>query len=220
MCIQRDLTQAIHDAAADFESGELAFLALTSKIEMPFIDRLAFRLHQRFHSQNLMVAREWPIPTPSGRPPRADLAILKPSGATVVVEGKAMYSFDPTRNSATNTRFVERMQSDLDRLTEAALAAVPIYCLLLATHPLTPVPERLHHGIKYPRKINSAFDRIGSESQIRELADRKVREAAVPGSICAAGTEQAGTSFGIPVELLWWLFGPFHSPDNLTVSAT
>ncbi len=218
MAIQDVIVEAIRDAATAFEDGELAYLALTSKIERPFLDRLAFRLHQRPHSQNRMVAREWPIPTPSGRP-CADLAILSRSGAAAVVEGKAMYSFDPTRNCASNTRFVERMQGDLDRFTEADLSATPIYCLLLATHPLTPVPEQRMYGIKYPSKINSAFQRIGDESQIRELADRKVRAATVADSVCAAGTEQAGSSFGIPVELLWWLFGPFHSPDNLTIRA-
>lgn len=66
-------------------ADELAFLALTSKIELPIRDRLAYTLFRRL--PELLVTREW-------RP--VDLAVLSPDGKTPVLllEAKALYTFN------------------------------------------------------------------------------------------------------------------------------
>ena len=71
-----------------FKKDELAYLALTGKIEHPIRDRLAFRLHKRL--KNLKIVREWK---------RTDLAILDSNNIpTRILELKAMYTFDGTDN--------------------------------------------------------------------------------------------------------------------------
>jgi len=214
---EQTILEAIERAARSFADSELAFLALTSKIERPFFDRLAFHLHC-LAQPSCAVAREWPVPGSSGC--RADLALLSNAGPVALLEGKAIYTFDPTRNRASNTGFVDRMQSDLDRLESARLSSADVYCLLLATHPCSPVPEERGVLIKYPKKINSAFRRIGNEAEIYELADRMVRENTDDGALRGSGRVPGGTALGISVDLAWWLFGPFQSPDNLQICRT
>ena len=78
-------------AAASFAPGELAYLALTSKIERPLQDRLAWLLHTRL--PDLVVSREWRA---------TDIAILSAGAESplVLLEAKAMYSFDVAWNTA------------------------------------------------------------------------------------------------------------------------
>lgn len=65
-----------------FADDELAYLAATTKIELPFRDRLAYLSHRRFEPEGVLVAREWQ---------RIDLAMLTADGTPVcLVELKAM----------------------------------------------------------------------------------------------------------------------------------
>ncbi len=71
---------------ARFGADELAFLALTSKVELPVRDRLAYALFERLPDR--LVAREWK---------RVDLAVLarRPTPFPVMLlEAKALYTFD------------------------------------------------------------------------------------------------------------------------------
>jgi hypothetical protein len=80
------LLQALEDAS--FERGELAYLAVTSKVEFPVRDRLAWELHRGLEDRSLLVAREWR---------RADMAVVREGDAVVVIEGTALYAFDVLR---------------------------------------------------------------------------------------------------------------------------
>lgn len=42
-----------------FQKDELAYLAITSKSENAFRDRLAYLLHKRYEADGYVVAREW-----------------------------------------------------------------------------------------------------------------------------------------------------------------
>jgi hypothetical protein len=52
------LLQALEDAGRSFERGELAYFAVTSKVEFPVRDRFAWELHRRLEDCSLLVARE------------------------------------------------------------------------------------------------------------------------------------------------------------------
>ncbi len=64
-----------------FEDNELAYLALTGKVERQILDRLAWRLY----GEELIPAREWN---------RRDLVLLQGSDVLAALEAKAFYSFD------------------------------------------------------------------------------------------------------------------------------
>lgn len=102
----------------DFRSNELAYLALTSKIEFPIRDRLAFRLCQRLlESSDLAVAREWK---------KYDLAVVTDgSEARLLLEAKAMYSFDLFTRSG--SKFVRACSKDRKKLLEVgAISPTPV----------------------------------------------------------------------------------------------
>ena len=63
------LDDSLQASAKSFAAGELAYLALTSKVELPIRDRLAWCLHTSL--PNRVVAREWK---------RCDLAVLDDDG--------------------------------------------------------------------------------------------------------------------------------------------
>lgn len=85
------LEAALLKACASFAPGELAYLALTSKPELPIRDRLAWVLHAS--APGVIAAREWAASTAKAR---TDLAVLdeathEPLG---LIEVKAAYTFD------------------------------------------------------------------------------------------------------------------------------
>ena len=79
------LAQCLERAAKTFAPGELAYLALTSKIDRPLQDRLAWSLRTQLPA--LVVSREWR---------NTDIAVLSADGRSpmVLLEAKARYSFD------------------------------------------------------------------------------------------------------------------------------
>jgi len=207
---------AIENAGRAFLSDELAYLALTSKVERPFFDRLSFGIHRQF-AQELVSCREWRIP---GGGSRADLCLIQIDGApTVVVEGKAMYSFDTTRHGRARREYASAMQRDLDRYAESELGDTAIYCLLLCTHPHSRVPSELEAVVKYSAGINTAFSRFDCQETVRQQAINGLFETVESGHLAGEGEFEGGAAFGIRVDLLWWLFGPFGKSTNLRIAA-
>ena len=78
-----DLVTALHEVAASYHEGELAFLAVTGNIELNVRDRLAYALSRPGH----LAWREWL---------RFDVAVLSEEGRPLLlVELKACDTSDP-----------------------------------------------------------------------------------------------------------------------------
>jgi hypothetical protein len=75
------MAATLSEAGSSFEANELAYLALTSKVELPIRDRVAWHL-QLTLGDDYVVSREWR---------RADIAVLRQNVPLVQVEAKAMY---------------------------------------------------------------------------------------------------------------------------------
>src|SRR5215218_1528708 len=91
-----------------FDVDELAFLALTSKMELPLRDRLAYVLFRRL--PQFLVAREWR---------RVDLAVLAPGDPPVpkmLLEAKALYTFDLVGDDAWIRRYPDKVERDVKKL--------------------------------------------------------------------------------------------------------
>jgi hypothetical protein len=93
-----DLKNALAHIGDSFEENELAYLALTSKAELPIRDRLAFNLHKRFWKDEIVVTREWQ---------RTDLALLKNNEPLLICELKAGYTFDSIYNYKQYLRLIQ-----------------------------------------------------------------------------------------------------------------
>lgn len=84
----------------NFQEDELAYLALTRKIEPPIRNKLSFRLHQLLHPQNLLVSREWE---------HLDIVVLKNRKPRAIIEIKAMFTFDATDVKKDRKKWYQRI---------------------------------------------------------------------------------------------------------------
>ncbi len=210
------ILDAINAACGAFVTNELAFLCLTSKIERPFVDRLAFQLFIQFEkNQSFQVTREWSF----GRNKRADIAILCADPrlpARAVIEVKAMGSFDPIRRGEVARQFPNALQRDLNRFQNFN-NQTQIYSLLLAVHPLVEIHQDLRPVVSYISGVRTAFQRHRNEQEIYDACCNALNVMITPA--IGNGRVAAGTAFGVGVEMLWWLYGPFAGPENLQLVA-
>ncbi len=190
--LDKEIICALNDLR--FEEDELAYLALTSKIERPLRDRLAVRLHQK-GSPKLIVAREWR---------KVDLAILDTNATPLaLVECKACYTFDAVIQPKIYT---DLMLAD-ERKARNAAAGSPadVFSLLLATHLHGIVPKAYVGIVKYTSYINKVSRTHGTNAQLRDAARASIGAALGSRELVGSGKIAGGTAFGASVDLLFWL---------------
>lgn len=202
-----------------FKKGELAFLSLTSKVEHAFRDRVAFQLHLGTHGaprsgrrmlSSDIVAREYSIP--GVKRGAADVAVLTGSRVRLILEVKAM------SGGTSGTVQLRELQKDLNRYAVSRIDC-SIYCLLIAARPLERPPDTLRPNvIKYLKESQRKFKTYGDapkiESHIRQTLAKSLLSSRLE---LATDRIAGGIAFGVPVELLWWLYGPFRPPSQLTI---
>lgn len=193
------LLTALAAVAAGFAADELAYLAVTSKVESPVRDRLAWGLHQRLADTGLRVAREWR---------RADIAVLADDAAVTLVEVKALYTFDVLRGPQ-RRRYLDMVRSDLAKAVTLAPGA-DAYALVLTTHVDGPITGPLRNVVKYAGGIAGALTRHGTEDRVRSQALTALgSELALLGAVSHVPME-AGRVFDLAVTVDAWLVGPVN----------
>lgn len=178
-----------------FHQNELAFLALTSKIENPLRDRWALKLFNEI-GQKLLVAREWK---------RTDLAILDGIYPKVLIELKAMYTFDAAMYEKNIDAYVNAMNNDIEKAKKIKDSSTDIYTVLLATHPKSPIPKKYTHVIKYSKDINSTFRKFQNSNAIKKKAIQTVNTKLNHKTIVKQGELIGGSAFGIETDVLFWI---------------
>jgi hypothetical protein len=196
------IVAAIESAGQSFQEGELAFLALTSKVERPLLDRIAYQLHLSLEGRQLVVAREYPISAKI----RADVAVLRGNAIVAVLEAKAMYTADCTREGGLRREYSDLLDADLKRYDGITAASLQVYCLLFGTHPLAPPPPGLKRVVKYSQLLVQSFKTHHTGPAILKIVEANLGRFLRPESRFATGKLSAGVAFGIPVELWWWLY--------------
>jgi len=194
--IENTLIQSLNSTAKDFRKDELAFLALTTKIELPLRDRWASMLYKGLAKQKLIVSREWK---------RVDLAILKESRPVVLVELKAMYTFDVVNGGVSGKKLVGCLKQDMKNAENLANRSTSIYGVLLVTHPKEIIPNNLVGVVKYQSRINSAFKSFGKQKEIAKIASERTENLLRKSKILEKGTLQGGSAFGIKTDVLYWI---------------
>lgn len=178
---------------SEFQPNELAYLALTTKVEHPIRDRLAFRLHQDY-DPHFVVAREWH---------RIDLAVLDPDGTPAgLVELKAMYTFDAF---GALKHYTHATTADEEKALRLAHHHTSVYSLLLATHLDRMVPAKLARAVKYSAGINRAIVSRGDAAAVHKEAISAISQGLTGRSVVSQGEINGGSAFGIGVSVLYWL---------------
>lgn len=184
-----------------FQPDELAYLALTSKIELPVRDRLAFSLYRRL--DDLLIAREWK---------RVDLAVLAGDGETpeMLLEAKALYTFDLIGDEAWTSRYPEKVTADL-----AALCArkdlterTQLFALVLATHPTSQPSAQLKQVAKYSKGVGKAIGTHGDATAVLRHADEALRASLRHAGAVYPGEIPGGTAYDVAVSVPYWLIAP------------
>jgi hypothetical protein len=203
--ILREELERIHQL---FEPNELAYLALTSKVELPIRDRLAFALHRRLDQR--LVAREWK---------RVDLAILADDGSTpeLLLEAKALYTFDLIGEAVWVDRFPKKVRDDVAamRARSDLVERTQLFALVLATHPLSEAGPQLRQLAKYSRGVGKAIAALGDAPAVLREADAAIRAALPDASeILCTGEIWGGAAYGIEITVPYWLIAA--SPPGVT----
>lgn len=89
MIFKLDIEEIISNITSKFQDNELAYLSLTSKIELPLRDKIAFELHKKY-ADTYLICREWKS-RENNSFNRIDLAIIdkKNSKPVCLIEFKA-----------------------------------------------------------------------------------------------------------------------------------
>ena len=146
---------------------QLAYLAATSKPEMPFRDRLAYELY-RLLKDDHFVAREWYW---QGNGQRADIAILHKStqSPNAIIELKAWSLFA-----------IEKHRKDMESQLKAAIKSwadgkgkhPELYWLLVSTRLESSPGDHLAGILKYNDGWRAAFSRYkDSQTMLSAAAD-------------------------------------------------
>lgn len=200
------VADALKQLDKEFAKNELAYLALTSKAERQIVDRLAFSLHRDYaDSDQISVAREFTIPK---KIQRVDLAIVQGRAPRLLLEAKAMQSFNvnlPTESRKYCTKIEEdrkklrgfrpgRAHDNLDKIV-----------LHLTTHTSTPPDEKWDGIVKYAGRVRNYKPK--NIDELKAKLSKQLPPTMFPISGC--GDILGGRAFDMDVTIHFRLFGPY-----------
>lgn len=193
------IRKAFRAVAKSFAKDELAYLALTSKVESPIRDRLAFALHSMLGESGFIVAREWQ---------RIDLAVFRGPEPVALVEIKATYTFD-----GFTPEYQDALRDDYTKCRRKGITGGQIFTLLVATHPHGEPTVAAEGVIKYAHKIRRSLAKYGSHEAVAKANAAKI-ESWRRAEVLDQGRLNGGEAFGVPVSVYYWLFGPRPRQEN------
>lgn len=185
-----------------FGKEELAYLGLTGKLEVPFQEKLAWKLYGWAMTQGLIATKEW-----SQKPNiHADIAILDKGEPAAILELKAMVTSDPLREIRTKDRAFDELRKDLARWSY--LTNVDILGILIAAHRMKSVaPDWVRwKAVKYVTGDVTVLKRLGNETAILAACDSRVREFFRDSKVDRLEI-LGGEAFGTPVNAAVWVVG-------------
>ncbi len=143
------LIQILADIHNHFQLDELGYLAVTSKIENPLRDRVAFALHQKF-GQEFLVHREW-----------KDLNNKKADIAITDLNNKVQCLIECKAHSApTYEKGYSRLtKKDLSKMFHSSEKNTELYFLFFFNHVHSPtaIDPKFRFSIKYWQLLNNAL---------------------------------------------------------------
>jgi hypothetical protein len=133
-----------------------SYLMLTSKVELPIRDLIAWRLHERL-DPDYIVSREWK---------RCDLAILSKEGSPLLlIEFKACYHFDLYREKNFEN-YRGKLESDFAKskkmIERLGNPRIEFFNVLLVTKPKNAISEALRDVVKYSATVNRTLLNVES----------------------------------------------------------
>ncbi|MCW9705802.1 hypothetical protein [Fodinibius salsisoli] len=204
MNISKLLVNKLEETLDHFSQNELAYLALTSKIEMPIRDKVAFQIQKELNSEGFIASREWIYDRK-----RCDLAILNQDHPIALIEFKAMYHFDVLLNNSRPNKFETEIEKDVQKSKNISWPKTKIFEVLLSTNPKRQIKKQLKGIVKYYSDINRSLRKVDSPQIIDEEVNLRVNNWYKDHTV-ETGLIKCGESLNIPTELRYWVIGPFN----------
>jgi hypothetical protein len=208
LSIHQKLLEIIDGTERHFVRDELAYLAVTSKIEGPLRDYIAFQLHLQLGNE-LLVNREWAL----GRQ-RIDIAVTDHENCKrylIELKAHSLPSFQ-------QELYVEGVK-DLRRLYQAADADSELYFGYFVNHvkASAKIPERFRQAIKYWPYLNRDLEAMQFPADIRDSQKRDwlrhLELMGLPNEHHVTKIIQAGNYYDLPVIVFAHLYGPMRKAD-------
>ena len=133
------------------------------------------------------------------------MAILNDQSPRVLIELKAMYSFDAALDTEGVRGFIAAMSADENKARDLAEENTEIYTVLLATHPEGSFPSNMNGIIKYVPGINNAVKRFGSANKVKSIASEAVNLNLCNKNLVASGILKGGNAFDTEVSVYYWI---------------
>jgi hypothetical protein len=208
LSIHQRLLDIIDETKLHFAHDELAYLAVTSKIEGPLRDYIAFQLHLQLRNE-LLVHREWAL----GRQ-RIDIVVTdyaKHNRYLIELKAHSLPSFQRELH--------KEGVKDLRRLCDAADNDSELYFGYFVNHvkASAKISKRFQQAIKYWPYLNRdlkamQFPTDISESQQRDWL-RHLELMGLPNERHVTKIIQAGCYYDLPVVVFAHLYGPMQKAD-------
>ncbi|TDO34738.1 hypothetical protein EV643_12698 [Kribbella sp. VKM Ac-2527] len=206
MSDDHDITWALESALSSlseaYEQNELAYLALTSKAELPIRDRLAWRLQTALGAP-YVVSREWR---------RADIALLRGDEPLVQVEAKAMYAFD-VLSAKSRTKFLAKLASDGLKMVALVPSGAALLLALITHVDGSIAPHLRRNVVKYSSGIRAALASEDGDAALVGSRARQMWEADLVQFDAPWRRFQidGGCQWGLSVSVDAYLIGPLES---------
>lgn len=205
--------------AIKIDQDELAYLALTSKVEHPLRDRIAWKVHFDFQETDL-VCREYN----NGLKGRIDLALLDfRNNPKTLIEFKAHSSID---NPTFLRKGIKKDIIDMKSFAKSTKSDPEMYFIYFnniiesTSFPIT--PRNLDTSIKYYDQINKGEDIIKDYKdkviQVVQNWKKLLSPLNIPAGLTTAVEIKAGSYYNIPVSIWAFIYGPFKKHEVITIN--
>ena len=209
MGYHKKILAAIKLLSSSFNKDEIAYLALTSKIENPIRDKIAYIFHSELCKGDL-ISREWD----TGTNKRVDLAILdKDSQPKCLIEFKAHSSLKKEEG------YKDCVKNELNKLANVPGQDAELYYIFLCNLPHSKIDNKYSNTVKYYKSINSYLKNKNSLKEIKDdlkiswdyYTEKKNKNTEI---ISIKG----GVYYGIKVTIQAFIYGPFNKNNILNNS--
>ncbi|HWB27301.1 MAG TPA: hypothetical protein VG738_17625 [Chitinophagaceae bacterium] len=189
-----------------FHVDELAYLAVTSKVENPLRDRIAFSLYSQM-GKDLLVNREWRAQNSKSR---ADIAITDFKNTV-----KYMIEFKAHSAPSYEKGYSELIRADLKKMYNTANDSTELYFVLFFNHiqSIRTIDRKFENSIKYYGLINKALEhqefKLDMSTYIKRHWERHLEDIGLPLTMSSVTIISAGRYHDMPVFIHSYVIGPF-----------
>ena len=199
------LAEGMRQLHNEFDENELAYLALTSKVERPVVDRLAYKLYRDCrYDDRVGIAREYTDASIR----RVDLAIVADNIPLLFLEAKALtyrFAYSQTARNEYRNKICGDIQKLKRYVPRSPDNGTKKLSLLLATHFDGDVDCRFSRVIKYPDRIKKLSS--VTLAYLEDKIDDCFGQDSFP--LRASGNIVGGKVYNMKVTIHYRLLGPF-----------